>query len=308
MTLVSAELVREHVLKLRAAGGTYTSIGQAATTGAMTVHCIANAHRPQVQAEIASRLLAVSEADIHSLRPQPGGTMWRLRALIAMGHTCTRMATATGIPAATLRRIVRGQAHTISPELRQTVLELFDAWWDKTPPQRTRREKLAAGNARKRAALNDWPTPAGLDEDEPDQPGYQPQHGWRHARGTGTAGDYPLAHEGPPHEDPHARWWVVTAPEERLAKLADLLRECPPPNIAGGHDQCAHGTWPCAITQATWLAQGRDRDQEVRAACQAAARQAELEQAGWEACQEPQAAEREGRLPHWEAEAEPGAR
>ena len=31
MTLVSAELVREHVLKLRAAGGTYASIGQAAT-------------------------------------------------------------------------------------------------------------------------------------------------------------------------------------------------------------------------------------------------------------------------------------
>jgi hypothetical protein len=100
---------------------------------------------------------------------------------------------------------------------------------------------------------------------------------------------------------------VVTAPEERLAKLADLLRECPPPDLAGGYDQCAHGTWPCAITQATWLAQGRDRDQEVRAACRAAARQAELEQAGWEACQELQAAEREGRRPYWQAEAEPGA-
>ena len=37
MTLVSTGLVREHVLKLRAAGGTYASIGQAATTGAMTV-------------------------------------------------------------------------------------------------------------------------------------------------------------------------------------------------------------------------------------------------------------------------------
>jgi hypothetical protein len=193
MTLVSAEPVREHVLKLRAAGGTYASIGQAATTGAMTVHCIANAHRPTVQAEIASRLLAVSEADICSLHPSPGGIMWRLRALIAMGHTCTRMAAATGIPATTLRRVVRGQTHTITPELWQTVLELFDAWWDKRPPQRTRRERLAVANALKRAALNDWPTPAALDEDELDQPGYQPQDGWRHARGTGVADDYPLA-------------------------------------------------------------------------------------------------------------------
>jgi hypothetical protein len=205
MTLVSAEPVRAHVLKLRAAGGTYASIGQAATTGAMTVHCIANARRPTVQAEVASRLLAVSEIDIRSMHRPPGGTMWRLRALIAMGHTCSRMAAATGIPAATLRRVVRSEAHTISPELRQTVLALFEAWWDKTPPQRTCPERLAAGNALKRAALNDWPPPAGLDEDELDQPGYQPQCGWRHARGTGTADDYPFAERKARHENPPAR-------------------------------------------------------------------------------------------------------
>jgi hypothetical protein len=193
MSLVSAAPVREHVLKLRAAGGTYHSIGQAADTGAMTVHRIANARRPKVQAEIASRLLAISEGDIRSMRPSPGGIMWRLRALVAMGHTCTRMAAAIGVPAGTLRRIVRGEALTISPELRRSVIALFDAWWDKTPPQRTRRETLAVGNALKRAALNNWPPPAGLDEDELDRPGYQPQSGWRHARGTGTADDYPLA-------------------------------------------------------------------------------------------------------------------
>jgi hypothetical protein len=193
MSLVSAEPVRAHVLKLRAAGGTYASIGQAATTGAMTVHGIANARRPKVQAEVARKLLAVREIDICSLHLPPGGIMWRLRALIAMGHTCARMAAATGIPPATLRRVVRGEALTISAELRQTVLALFDAWWDKTPPQRTRRENLAARNARNRAALNNWPPPAGLDEDQLDQPGYQPQHGWRHARGTGTADNYPLA-------------------------------------------------------------------------------------------------------------------
>jgi hypothetical protein len=193
MTLVSAVLVREHMLKLRANGGTYESIGQAAETGAMTVHRIANAARPKVQAEVARRLLAVTEADIRSLHPTPGGTMWRLRALIAMGHTCSRMAAATGVPPATLRRIVRGEARTITGELRQAVIDLFDAWWDKTPLPRTRRDELAVGNALKRAALNNWPPPAGLDEDELDRPGYQPQVGWRHARGTGIADDYPFA-------------------------------------------------------------------------------------------------------------------
>jgi uncharacterized protein YerC len=193
MTLVSAEPVRQHVLKLRAAGGTYESIGRAAGTGAMTVHRIANARRPTVQAEVADRLLAVTEADIRGMHPGPGGTMWRLRALIAMGHTCTRMAAATGIPPATLRRIVRGEALTISLQLRQAVIALFNAWWDKTPPLRTRLEKLAARGALKRAALGHWPPPAGLDEDELDQPGYQPQSGWRPSRGTGVADDYPFA-------------------------------------------------------------------------------------------------------------------
>jgi len=193
VSLVSAQPVRKHVLKLRAAGGTYQSIGLAAGTGAMTVHGIANARRPKVQAEVARRLLAVNENDIRNTHPSPGGIMWRLRALVAMGHTCSRMATATGIPPATLRRIVRGEALTVSPELRQAVTALFDAWWDKTPPRRTRREKLAVGNALRRAELNDWPCPAGLDEDEVDQPGYQPQCGWQHARGTGAANDYPLA-------------------------------------------------------------------------------------------------------------------
>lgn len=193
MSLVSAALVREHMLKLRAAGGTYAAIAEAADTGAMTVHRIANADRPKVQAEIARRLLAVTEANIRGTHPAPGGTMWRLRSLVAMGHTCSRMAAAIGAPPPTLRRIVRGEALTISPQLRQAVIALFDAWWEKTPPLRTRQERLAAGNARKRAACNNWPPPAGLDEDDLDRPGYQPQCGWRYARGTGIADDYPFA-------------------------------------------------------------------------------------------------------------------
>jgi len=193
MSLVSAAPVRDHVLKLRAAGGTYASIGQAARTGAMTVHGIAHARRPTVQAAVARRLLAITEADIRTTRRAAGGTMWRLRALVAMGHTCARMAAAIGVPPATLRRIVRGQAHTITPDLRQAVTGLFDTWWDKTPPLRTRREQLAARGARNRAARNNWPPPAGLDEDELDRPGYQPHCGWLHARGTGVADDYPFA-------------------------------------------------------------------------------------------------------------------
>ena len=188
MTLVSASPAREHVLKLRAAGGSYEAIGRAAGIGAMTVHGIANGRRLKVQADVARRLLTVTEGDVCPLHLSPNGTMWRLRALVAMGHSCTRMASATGIPPATLRRIVRGEALTITPDRRQAVIALFDAWWYKAPPCRTRPEKLAAQNARRRAALNNWPCPAGLDEDQLDQPGYRPRCGWLPATGTGVAG------------------------------------------------------------------------------------------------------------------------
>src|SRR5262249_22995371 len=84
------------------------------------------------------------------------------------------------------------EAVTISPALREAVVALFDAWWDKVPPQRTRQEKLATRSALKRAALNRWPCPAGLDEDQLDQRGYRPPPGWRYAGGTGVADDHPF--------------------------------------------------------------------------------------------------------------------
>ena len=64
MTLVSASPARGHLLKLRAAGGTYEAIGRATGIGAMTVHGIANGRRLKVQADVARRLLTVTEDDI----------------------------------------------------------------------------------------------------------------------------------------------------------------------------------------------------------------------------------------------------
>jgi hypothetical protein len=72
--------------------------------------------------------------------------------------------------------------------VRQVVTGLFDAWWDKTSPCRTRDEKVAVRYARNRAEQHNWPCPAGLDEGELDQSGYCPRCGWLSAVGTGGAG------------------------------------------------------------------------------------------------------------------------
>ena len=94
----------------------------------------------------------------------------------------------------------------------------------------------------------------------------------------------------------------MATPEERLTVIAGLISACPVPDALAGRDQCAHGTWPCATTEAAWLAQGRDRDQEVRKVTEAFARDALIEDAGWEVQQEIEAAAREGRPPYRETE------
>jgi hypothetical protein len=130
-------------------------------------------------------------------RTDATGTTWRLRSLIAMGHDCARIGRALDVPAALVRRVAGGQARTVSCEFRTAASQLFDAWWDKTPPRHTPAERRAAARALRQAACHDWPAAAGLDEDQLDEPGYRPWSRYRPATGTGTAPDFPPARPRP---------------------------------------------------------------------------------------------------------------
>src|SRR5579864_1450542 len=78
------------------------------------------------------------------VRLDTGGTRLRLRALHVMGHGSARIARALGVREMTIRQIVRGDTRTISPRLRDTVTDLYDAWWDKRAPARTPSDRGAA--------------------------------------------------------------------------------------------------------------------------------------------------------------------
>jgi hypothetical protein len=71
-------------------------------------------------------------------RVDAGGTRLRLRALHVMGHGSRRIARALGIRKTTIQELVNGQVRTVSPHLRDAVIDLYDAWWDKRAPERTR--------------------------------------------------------------------------------------------------------------------------------------------------------------------------
>jgi plasmid maintenance system antidote protein VapI len=134
-------------------------------------------------------VLAVTSGTVSRARLDAGGTRLRLRALHVMGHSSARIARALGVREMTIRRIVRGDASSVSPQLRDAVTDLYDAWWDKRAPERTRAERAAATLARRHAIAGNWCAPAALDDDKLDTPGYRPRSRWRPATGTGVAPD-----------------------------------------------------------------------------------------------------------------------
>jgi hypothetical protein len=142
----------------------------------------------------SAQLLAPVTADD---RVDANGTTWRLRSLVAMGHDCARIARALQAPPALVRRIVNGSTRAVTPAFRASSCQLWDAWWDKTPPKRTPAERRASTRALCLAKARNWPAALGLDEDELDEPGYRPWCQYRPATGTGTAPDFPPARPRP---------------------------------------------------------------------------------------------------------------
>jgi hypothetical protein len=128
-------------------------------------------------------------SDCHRPRVDAGGTRLRLRALAVMGHGSARIARAAGVSDQAIQKLARGDAKTVSPRIRDAVTAVYDAWWDKRAPERTRHERAAASAARRRAIRGNWCAGAGLDDDELDIPGYRPAYGWHAAQGNGIAGD-----------------------------------------------------------------------------------------------------------------------
>jgi len=139
--------------------------------------------------------MSLGATTVHHLtfaRLDAGGTRLRLRALHVMGHGSARISRALGVREETIQRLVRSDARTISPPLRDAIADLYDARWDKRAPERTCAERAAAARARRRAIAGNWCAGAALDDDQLDTPGYRSRTGYRPATGTSIAPDIRL--------------------------------------------------------------------------------------------------------------------
>jgi transcriptional regulator with XRE-family HTH domain len=186
---------RASVRRLRQDGSTYSGIASAAGLVPATVSDLDRGRRRSTRGTTAA-VLAMHDGAVPRARLDSGGTRLRLRALHVMGHGAARIARALGVRQITIQDLVRGDARTVSVKLRDAITDLYDAWWDKRAPERTRAERTAAAAARRRAIAGDWCAAAALDDDQLDIPGYRPSQGWKQATGTGTAPDIrpPIRH------------------------------------------------------------------------------------------------------------------
>ena len=181
---------RTHVRRLRQDGSTYADIATAAGLAPATVSGLAVGRRRPTRGTTAA-VLAVTSGTVPRGRVDAGGTRLRLRALHVMGHGSARIARALGVRETAISELVRGDARTIRPRLRDAIADLYDAWWDKRAPERTRAERAAATAARRKAIAGNWCAAAALDDDQLDEPGYRPSQGWKPATGTGVAPEIP---------------------------------------------------------------------------------------------------------------------
>jgi plasmid maintenance system antidote protein VapI len=182
--------LRSQVDRLRAEGGTYRSIAAAAGVAPASLYDLAAGQRDATPSMVTA-LAGIGPGNLRRARVDAGGTRLRLRALHVMGHGSARIARALGAREMTIGSLVRGDAQTVSAALRDAVADLYDSWWDKRAPERTRAERTAATAARRRASAGNWCAGAGLDDDELDTPGYKPKSKWKPATGTGVAPDVP---------------------------------------------------------------------------------------------------------------------
>src|ERR1700728_915744 len=82
-------------------------------------------------------------------RIDAGGARLRLRALAVMGHGSARIAREAGASDQAIQKLTRGDVRTVSPQLRDAITAVYDAWWDKRAPERTRAVRAAAIAARR---------------------------------------------------------------------------------------------------------------------------------------------------------------
>ena len=167
---VPADLVRTHVLRLRASGMTVTAIANAASVATATVTRVSRGDHPSVRQDVARRILTVRPrpvADVRQGKVDGCGTRLRLRALHAIGWDWFALGEQLGAAPTAVQKWAN--ADRVYAQVRARVADTYDRLWDQP------RDTFGGRRATIRAARRGWLPPMALDDDRLDTPGYRPR-------------------------------------------------------------------------------------------------------------------------------------
>ncbi|MBT2467796.1 hypothetical protein J7E97_07900 [Streptomyces sp. ISL-66] len=165
--LIDAAPVRAHLKKLRQAGAAYTAIADTLGVPRSTLSNITSGRNGRLRSSTATAILAIRPGQaIDTTRSVAAlGSIRRIRALFAAGHTLKAIAAAAEIEESTASYLVNGHAVTIRRELALRIEAGYTAL--------AHRRGTSVRNLR-RARREQWAGPDYWDVEDFDDPAFEP--------------------------------------------------------------------------------------------------------------------------------------
>ncbi len=184
--LVDAGQARAHLQELGASGMGWKRVAKIAGVATGTVYPILYGkyaenpshpeHRPprkRITREVHDKIMAVELKLADGALVDQTGTARRLRALVAIGWSQSRLAVRLGWLPTSAGPVFHG-THRVTVATARAVQGLYAELWDQTPTAATRFERRGITMAKRYAAAHGWAPPAAWDDDQIDNPAATP--------------------------------------------------------------------------------------------------------------------------------------
>jgi transcriptional regulator with XRE-family HTH domain len=121
----------------------------------------------------AEKVLAVELALADGAQVDATGTTRRVRALVALGWSQSKLAEQLGIARSNFH-LATGTRPSVLAGTARAVADLYDELSMKIPPAATHRDRISVSRARRYAKARGWLPPLALDDEHLDDPTYKP--------------------------------------------------------------------------------------------------------------------------------------
>jgi hypothetical protein len=175
---VDAGPARTHIVALTASGmGLKRIVAVSDISQGLLWKLIYGKRRPDGTRTPSKRIRPATETAILAItldladgaRVDSTGTTRRIRALVAIGWSQSKIAARLGVTPANFTALTHGRTQVTTARAK-AVVDLYDELWNTAPPQAGHRDKIAYSRSIRYAALAGWVVPMAWDDETIDDP------------------------------------------------------------------------------------------------------------------------------------------